>query len=320
MTQAIDFADTESQEHEEQAGAEAATGRSAGAMLRQAREAKGIHVELLSATLKVPSKRIEALENDQLDDMPDLAFARALSASICRHLQIAPEPVLALLPESSVRSSTAMAQTEARRQALNMPIPARAAGGSKPVLKLLWVVLLVLALAGLLWFGLKAKPEQLDSSAAAPLITPTDELAPEMDGMALPQEGMASADGDAELVPTAQATLPAGVQVLTVADDKYVVEQLVSGDAPVVTLIPVISSVKLQIAAQAESWVQVKDADKKQLINRALKAGESLELEGKPPYFVNIGRLEAVQVRQNGQPVPALDGKKGVYRAELPLP
>jgi transcriptional regulator with XRE-family HTH domain len=72
---------------------------SAGAMLRKAREAKGLHIAALAVTLKVPVKKIEALEADRFSELPDLVFARALASSICRTLRIAPGPVLDRLPE-----------------------------------------------------------------------------------------------------------------------------------------------------------------------------------------------------------------------------
>lgn len=73
----------------------------AGAMLRAAREAQGVHVTALAAALKVPSRQLEALESDRLDQLPDLTFARALTASICRQLKVDPAPLLAALPQGA---------------------------------------------------------------------------------------------------------------------------------------------------------------------------------------------------------------------------
>jgi len=73
-------------------------GGSAGTMLRQAREAAGLHIGALSVALKVPVRKLEALEADQLDLLPDAVFARALASSVCRNLKIDPAPILARLP------------------------------------------------------------------------------------------------------------------------------------------------------------------------------------------------------------------------------
>ena len=61
---------------------------SAGQLLRQAREAAHMHRASLAGVLKVPAKKIEALENDDWQSLPDLAFTRALASSICRQLKI----------------------------------------------------------------------------------------------------------------------------------------------------------------------------------------------------------------------------------------
>ncbi len=71
---------------------------SAGAMLRAAREQRGLPVDELAAMLKVTSRRLELLETDQFDQLPDPVFVRGLAQTICRTLKIDPGPVLALLP------------------------------------------------------------------------------------------------------------------------------------------------------------------------------------------------------------------------------
>ncbi|MDB5954533.1 helix-turn-helix transcriptional regulator, partial [Ramlibacter sp.] len=72
----------------------------AGTLLRQAREAAGLHVASLAATLKVPVFKVEALEQDRYDLLPDAVFVRALASSVCRTLKLDPQPVLQLLPRT----------------------------------------------------------------------------------------------------------------------------------------------------------------------------------------------------------------------------
>ncbi|RYG23534.1 MAG: helix-turn-helix domain-containing protein, partial [Burkholderiales bacterium] len=71
----------------------------AGQLLRQAREASGLHIAALAVSLKVPVRKLEALEGDRLEELPDAVFARALASSVCRALRIDSRPILALLPE-----------------------------------------------------------------------------------------------------------------------------------------------------------------------------------------------------------------------------
>lgn len=85
-----------------QGGASMASAGSAGALIRRAREDAGVHIAALAVALKVPVKRLEALEADRYDLLTDVVFARALAGSVCRHLKIDPHAVLSLLPQGQL--------------------------------------------------------------------------------------------------------------------------------------------------------------------------------------------------------------------------
>lgn len=88
------FSDVEGAAHNPAAPADL----TAGAMMRNAREAAGLHVAALAVSMKIPVKKLEALEADRLDLLHDAVFVRALAASVCRALKIDPAPVLGKLP------------------------------------------------------------------------------------------------------------------------------------------------------------------------------------------------------------------------------
>jgi hypothetical protein len=73
--------------------------QTAGQLLREARLKAGVHLAVLSVTLKVPVRQLEALEADQLDLAKGAVFLRGLASSVCRHLNTDPAPILALLPQ-----------------------------------------------------------------------------------------------------------------------------------------------------------------------------------------------------------------------------
>jgi cytoskeleton protein RodZ len=77
----------------------AASTTTAGAVLRGYRLAHGVELDAMAKALRVSAAKLSALENDQLDALPDAMFARALSLAVCRHLKTDANPVLALLPE-----------------------------------------------------------------------------------------------------------------------------------------------------------------------------------------------------------------------------
>ncbi len=74
----------------------------AGALLRQLREDAGFKLDVLAQALRVSPAKLNALESDRLDELPDAMFARALTLAICRQLKTDAAPVLALLPGQDV--------------------------------------------------------------------------------------------------------------------------------------------------------------------------------------------------------------------------
>lgn len=74
----------------------------AGAVLRGYRTDLGLNIEVLAAAMHVPVAKLQALEDDRLDVLPDAVFARALALAACRQLKTDPAPVLALLPSQDV--------------------------------------------------------------------------------------------------------------------------------------------------------------------------------------------------------------------------
>jgi cytoskeleton protein RodZ len=99
---------------------------SAGALLRQARKAQGLHLAAIAASIKVTPQKLEALENDRIDQLPDAAFARALAQAVCRVLKIDPQPVLERLPQGISH------RLERLEGGLNQPFRAHAGGPAEP--------------------------------------------------------------------------------------------------------------------------------------------------------------------------------------------
>lgn len=74
----------------------------AGALLRSYRTDLGLGIDALASAIRVPVAKLQALEDDRLDVLPDAVFARALALAVCRYLKTDAAPVLALLPGQDV--------------------------------------------------------------------------------------------------------------------------------------------------------------------------------------------------------------------------
>jgi cytoskeleton protein RodZ len=150
---------------------------SAGRLLREARERQGLHIAALAAAIKVAPKKLELLEADRFDALPDATFTRALAQTVCRALKIDPAAVLLLLPPA-----TAGHRLEQVGSGLNAPFrerPGVAGQREAPMPRLgavFWVTALILAASLGLYF---APPHWLSfaawqpTTAKRPLASPT---------------------------------------------------------------------------------------------------------------------------------------------------
>jgi cytoskeleton protein RodZ len=167
---------------------------SAGALLRQCREAQGFKLDVLAQALRVAPAKLEALEADRLDELPDAMFARALTLAVCRQLKVDATPVLALLP-----SQDASRLAPKNERGLDFPLdrPSFLPQSSFVVVARLftpmrWAAVAVLALALVIGFWpeihslLVFKDEPTAGTVAAPALPAialpsTEELPPVLD-------------------------------------------------------------------------------------------------------------------------------------------
>ncbi len=252
---------------------------SAGSMLRAARQAQGMHIAALAAAIKVPQKKLEALEEDRLDALPDTAFARALAKTVCRALKIDAAPVLSQMPDLGGQGLDKVHQglNTTFRDRPGRALPSDASFLRRPAI---WLPLLILLAAGFIYLmpqqwivqtrpadPAASAPAELAAAASAPVVGAT-EAAP-----AIGTEPVAVAAGAAASAPVA-------------AD---------ASDAPAASL--------LEFKVSGESWVGVVDASGAVLLQRRLEPGEFVGLDGTPPFRVTIGNAVATQLNFRGQAV-----------------
>ncbi|MDI9330005.1 MAG: helix-turn-helix domain-containing protein [Alphaproteobacteria bacterium] len=170
-----------------------------GAMMRNTRESKGIHITLLATTLRVPVERLKSLETEQWAELPDLVFARALAMSVCRQLKIDPAPVLAAMPDPDPMRSV---RVTAANSAPLGGMTNTHVGQSQ-----WWIGVGVALLALLVWFGWGM---QLDQDARPSTSVEVPAMPPNL----TVNSGPAVSSGDAGIQP---ATSP-GPVVITPVD------------------------------------------------------------------------------------------------------
>lgn len=266
---------------------------SAGSLLREARQARGLHVAALAASIKVPQRKLEALEADRYDELPDTTFTRALAKTVCRSLKIDPAPVLALLPEVGDRGLDRV------HQGLNQTFRDRPGRRETPDLgaalkrPALWLPALVLLVAG----GMVLAPQ----SWFAPLMGVADPAA------SAPTPAAAPASVVAAPTAPASAPIPAAAELVAEAPPP-----VLAASAPAA-----LGSL-LELRVSGESWIEVLDAGGAALLQRLVHAGEVVGLDGTPPLRVKIGNAAGTQLSYRGQPVDLSDSTRdNVARLEL---
>ncbi|MDD2919581.1 RodZ domain-containing protein [Rhodoferax sp.] len=253
-------------------------GASAGALLKAAREAQGLHIGALAVMLKVPVRKLEALEADRLDELLDMVFTRALAASVCRALKIDPAAVLAALPQSEkpgVKTSAANLNTPFKTDqfALGQQLKSRL---TSPLV--LGAGLLVLGIVAILFWPDLQRFDVVSKDVANPEFQTSQVTTSVM------HEPTASAVVKARLSAVSQNLASTGQETVPSAADT-----------------PAAGAETLTLQSRGSSWVEVTDAKGLLLLRKTLAPGEQIRLAGALPLSVVLGRADEVEVSVRGQ-------------------
>lgn len=251
--------------------------RSAGALLRAAREEQGLHIAALAASIKITPRKLEALENDRFDELPDATFTRALALTVCRALKLDAAPVLARLPQGGASGLAPLTG------GLNTPFRDRPGSADVHHLTLrqrplIWAALLVLIAAVAVYL---APVRWWSPSPDVPVVLPPPVAAPVAEPAALASAPVLAADNAASAAPVAPVEAAAS--------------------APSVAAAP--SVPLLALTASDATWVEVVDARGQVLISRTLQRGENADLDGEPPLRLRVGNAAGLKLRFRGESV-----------------
>ena len=259
----------------------------AGGLLRQARQAQGLHIAALAAAIKVVPRKLELLESDQFDQLPDATFTRALAHTVCRTLKIDAAPILALMPPPRGH------RLEQVAEGLNTPfyerpgrlVPREWASVATPAL----VIAGLLVIGAIAMYAMPSGWSPLTKGAFA------------LPGAGEPAVAPASTTETIVTPPAAAsaASAPAMTASAATATDLMPPATLEAA----ATTPPITASGVLQLQPSEASWIEVIDARGKPLISRLVQPGESVGLDGTMPFKVKIGNANATDVVFRGQPL-----------------
>jgi cytoskeleton protein RodZ len=271
----------------------------AGSKLKAAREAAGLSLDAVAQQLKLAPRQVKALEDDDWQRLPGRTFARGFARNYARFVRLDPEAVLALLPGPDTTPALERPALAATRRPMG-EIPIERV--SKPsMLRWLIPLLLVGVVAAIAYYEfsrskLRLLPDMMSSavshrSAVSPATPPTA------------ARTMPSTSG------TATTVLPNPMAGATAAGASGTGAATGGAPAPEASLV---------LKFRGTSWVEVKDANGRVVVQMTGGSGMTQTVSAVPPVELALGNAPDVDVTFRGQPLdlsPYVRG--GVARVAL---
>ncbi len=266
----------------------------AGEQLKAARIVQGKELQSVAEALHLDLATVLALEADDYHHLPAPIFVQGYIQSYARLLGLPVEPLLSLYkqhapstPELIVGGSKEKPKPVVRMNEVMRFTQHRSVGGW---LARLFAVLLVLLLAGVVWWLWP----QLFSAPVEPEVETQVMFAP--------------IGGSSTTIRTTVIETPDVVVSPDIAIPREQPDVIVEEPAAAVAIItpepppPAVQSLdQLTISSEHDSWVEVVDAEQKRVIYQLFLAGHSHQAEGKAPFKVLLGYAPGVELSINGQ-------------------
>jgi cytoskeleton protein RodZ len=279
------------------AGAGATT---AGSKLKAAREAAGLSLDAVALQLKLAPRQVKALEDDDWPHLPGRTFIRGFARNYARFVRLDPDAVVALLPAADTAPALERPTLAASRRPMGEIPVERVAKPS--AIRWLVALLLVASVAAVAYYELSRSqlrflPRLIASSVSGPPAAPDRGSAaatPSTPGIAtsiLPNPAASTAGtpvpaADANGRPVADATkspatTPAG-------------SDTASASAPA-------AESALVLTFKGTSWVEVKDASGRIVVQMTGGPGMTQTVSAVPPIELALGNAPDVDVKFRGQ-------------------
>lgn len=268
---------------------------SPGAIIRSARERRGLTREALAGSVNLLIGQIVALEDDCYDRLAGSMFVRGYLRSIARVLQLDEMHLLAAFEriapseKATARESGIVVDKPMRPIVLN----------SVSSMRRHWGLAVVAVIVTGLWGWQQSSPDAGIALSLTPGLASGDG-APLPGGIedVLASNAQSRLLDSVELLPPVRPA-PAVSAELAPQDAQVAQQQMASADSRVVTA----EGDQLSLRFSADCWVEIKDRDNRVLVAALKHADERLQLEGKGPFRVLLGFAPGVEMAYNGTPV-----------------
>ena len=286
--------ETDSQpQAENQADPVATPGPGPGALLREAREAKGWTQAEVARRLNLRMAVIEAIDNDQHKAGVALTFLRGYVKAYAKVVGV-PEPQALAAFDAMSRE-----QVAAHAPMKSFSKKTRQQASDKWLKRTSWLVFLGLVTSLVYWWWQDGGAQQMGRDLA-PI---SEQTAPVEDTLAQPEPLPSLNPPSDALVPVEATPTP------TVEDDANVASADIDATEPAAepepepAPEPVANPRLLTMSFTDDCWIKVTDSRGQVLSEGVKKAQQSLSLEGEPPFRLVLGVPGAANVEYMNQKV-----------------
>lgn len=303
-----------------------------GETLRQARESNGWSLAEVALKLNLTVNSLSNLEAGAFDKLPGHTFARGYIRAYAKLLGMDQAVLVQQFDQSTGTDSKGSSVHSLGR----IEEPVRV---SHTILRIVSLLLLVAVVGGgFFWWQdqtsqrtkdlISLSPEHVEVEGADgttqihPLDEPEDQAVAEGEAdnataLALPQADTATQAPTETPAPVAPAAAPlvatpatpapaapaAAAPTVTAPVAPAVPAPTATAPAPVTAAPAVAGQGQVQLQFTADCWTQVTDGAGKVLLSGLKRKGDSVSLNGKPPFSVRLGYARGAQVSYNGQAV-----------------
>lgn len=267
----------------------------AGSLLRAAREAQGLHIGALAVALKVPVKKLEALEAGRYELLPDMVFVRALALSVCRALKVDATVIMSSLPGAPAThiKPTDTGLNAAFRDSGTSSHSKLSSNLTSPLG--LGVAFLLLLIGGILAWPTESTTESAPQSVMPPIQSDSADQDKAMQAAVMAGAALVAPTEPASATPKA-TTNSTGASTPGASAPALVASANADLDAA-----PVGQPALLEMTANGVSWVEVFDATGTSKLRKLTAKGDVLRVSGQLPLSVVVGRADQIAVTVRGQ-------------------
>ena len=274
----------------------------AGAKLREAREAAGWSIGDVAAQLKLAPRQVAALEEDDWERLPGRTFIRGFARNYARFLALDPDTVLALLPPPEHAPALERPSFAAARRPMG-EIPVERAAKPSATRWLLPLLLLVVACAYGFYeytrqkaIGYRDAPQAVTSAPAAAGSPAGSPAAPASGATTLPNPLV-------DVAPAApgESATERGNAMPAAASDAAAPAVAPTPETPPASPAATATDATLVLAFKGSSWAEVRDANGRVILQMTGGAGMTQTVNGTAPFELALGNAPEVAVTFRGQ-------------------